>query len=83
MESPNGWKTTGNLISATDQRYDTSQVGGTFYDTHAGALALVGTWKVLGISLVVDSGWLFPQQVILVDNVMVNNFQLIAHGAGA
>lgn len=86
VESPNGWETTGNLITATDNRYDTSQVGGTFYDTYTGALALVGTWKVLGISLVADSGWFFPPtnyvQQILVDNVMVNNFQLIAHGAG-
>jgi hypothetical protein len=72
-----GWQNTGNLISSTDLRYDTSQVGGTFYDTHAGAVALVGSKDVLGVQLVVDSGWMFPRgQAVLVDNVTVNNHKL-------
>ena len=75
----NSWQSTGNLIGATDLRFDTSQVGGTFYDSYANALTLVGDKAVLGISLVVDSGWM-GSQVVLVDNVAINNFQLRAKG---
>src|SRR5262249_27580026 len=57
MDDTQGWQTTGNLIKATDLRYDTSQVGGTFYDDYAGAVDLVGGAEVLGIQLVVDGGW--------------------------
>jgi hypothetical protein len=78
---PAGWQSTGNLITAPDLRFDTSQVGGTFYDSYANALALVGDKAVLGISLVVDGGWKAPQ-VVLVDNVTVNNFKLTAKGFG-
>lgn len=46
-----------NLISLTDLRYDTSQVGGTFYDDYAGALALVGDTPIVRASLVLDGGW--------------------------
>lgn len=45
---------TGNLIDDEDLRVDTSQVGGTFYDTWANALTLVGTEEVTGVSLVAD-----------------------------
>lgn len=45
---------TGNLIDDEDLRVDTSQVGGTFYDTWANALTLAGTDEVTGVSLVVD-----------------------------
>jgi len=46
-----------NMIGQSDVRYDTGQVGGTFYDTYASALTLVGGANVLRASLVVDSGW--------------------------
>jgi hypothetical protein len=70
-----GWEKSGNLIGSTDLRWDTSQVGGTFYDDYAGAVDLVGDLPVVGIQLVVDGGWFFPNgiQTVLVDNVRVNN----------
>jgi hypothetical protein len=46
-----------NLIGLSDVRYDTSQIGGTFYDTFASALTLIGDANVLRASLVLDSGW--------------------------
>lgn len=78
----NSWQSTGNLIDATDLRFDTSQLaGGTFYDSYADALKLADDNPVLGISLDVDGGWLTAiGQDFLVDNVMVNNFQLTAKG---
>jgi hypothetical protein len=42
MDVPTEWTSSGNLIESTDLRFDTTQVGGTFYDDHAGALELVG-----------------------------------------
>ena len=52
-----------NLISLTDLRFDTSQVGGTFYDDYSGALALVGNMPIVRASLVLDSGWGGDQRV--------------------
>ena len=46
-----------NMIALTDLRFDTSQVGGTFYDDYDGAKALVGDETVTRASLLVDSGW--------------------------
>jgi hypothetical protein len=47
-----------NLLELDDLRYDTSQYsGGTFYDTQAHALALMGTQPVTRVSLILDSGW--------------------------
>jgi hypothetical protein len=54
-----------NMISLTDLRYDTSQVGGTFYDDYAGAQALVGTMPIVRASLVLDSGWGGDQRLTL------------------
>ena len=73
--STNVWIASGNLIGATDGRYDTSQVqAGTQISTYAQALALVGSFQVTGISLVVDSGWAFDdkEQTVKVRNVRVN-----------
>jgi hypothetical protein len=73
--STNVWIASGNLIGATDGRYDTSQVqAGTQISTYAQALALVGSYQVTGISLVVDSGWSFDdkEQTVKVRNVRVN-----------
>jgi hypothetical protein len=72
----NTWLSTGNLIgSTTNGQYDTSQIQpGTQVSTYAQALALVGTYPVTGISLVVDSGWAFAdkEQTVQVRNVRVN-----------
>ena len=47
---------------------------GTQVSTYAQALALVGSYQVTGISLVVDSGWAFDdkEQTVDVRNVKVN-----------
>jgi hypothetical protein len=54
--SPGGVNQSGtNMIGQTDLRYDTSQyAGGTFYDTYAHALELLGTTPILRVSLVLD-----------------------------
>ncbi len=54
-----------NMITLSDLRFDTSQVGGTFYDNYAGALALVGSMPILRASLVLDSGWGGDQRLTL------------------
>lgn len=61
-----------NKIGLADLRYDTSQVGGTFYDTYAHAQALVGSLSVLRVSLVLDGGWA-GDQVLTPFNVTVND----------
>jgi hypothetical protein len=64
--SPAGDSQSGiNMISLTDLRYDTSQVGGKFYDDYAGALALVGAMPITRASLVLDSGWGGDQRLTL------------------
>ena len=73
--SQNVWIASGNLIGSTEGRFDTSQVqAGTQVSTYAQALALVGSYQVTGISLVVDSGWAFDdkEQTVQVRNVKVN-----------
>ncbi|MGL6278358.1 MAG: hypothetical protein ACRC50_02225 [Gaiella sp.] len=72
----NTWLSTGNLIgSTTNGQYDSSQIQpGTQISTYAQAVALVGSYPVTGISLVVDSGWASTdkEQTVLVRNVRVN-----------
>ena len=73
----NTWLSTGNLIgSTTNGQYDTSQIQpGTQVTTYAQTLALVGSYPVTGISLVVDSSWAFTdkEQTVLVRNVRINS----------
>jgi hypothetical protein len=65
------WANTGNL--ATPASFvDTSQLGGTFYDTFATADARFGSLAVTGIALVVDADWKFGTQTAVVDNVQIN-----------
>jgi len=68
------WQSTGNLIGNGDLRFDTSQLGGTFYDSYAHALAAYGSAAVTSLSFVVDAGWAFPGGVqdVLVDDLTVN-----------
>jgi hypothetical protein len=62
-----------NLLNAGDLRFDTSQVGGTFYDTWANAQALASGHTVSDVSLVVDGGWAGDQILNLSDaKVTVN-----------
>lgn len=65
-----------NMIGWSDVRYDTSQIGGTFYDTYAHALTLIGEQPITYAMLVLDSGWggdqrLTPSNVTVNDNVFV------------
>lgn len=70
-----------NMIGLADLRYDTSQLGGSFYDTYANAQAIVGgndgpepvpAMHVAGVTLSLDSGWMGDQRVTL-SNAQVNN----------
>jgi len=62
-----------NMIGESDLRYDTSQyAGGTFYDTYANAVALVGSTPIVRASLVIDSGWGGDQR-LNVSNTTVND----------
>lgn len=69
----NTWLSSGNLLDGSHS-VDTSQLGGTFYDTEANAVANYGSAKVLSVSLVVDGSWAFAdgEQTILVRNAVVN-----------
>ena len=81
--SPNVWIASGNLIGSTDGRFDTSQVqAGTQVSTYAQAQALVGSFPVTGISLVVDSGWAFAdkEQTVMARNVKINDSTFFAPG---
>jgi len=62
---------TGNLLSTSDLRVDTSQVGGTFYDTWAHAVTIAGANNVTSLSLVVDGGWAGAQE-FAVSSAIVN-----------
>jgi hypothetical protein len=68
-----------NMIGLSDLRYDTSQLGGTFYDTYANAQALVGTMEVVAVTLVVDSGWMqdelgaYKDQSVALTSARVND----------
>jgi hypothetical protein len=73
-----------NLIDLSDLRYDTTQVGGTFYDDHDGAVALVGNLPIVRASLVLDSGWAGDQRLTLASaSVNGNSFTPDAPGAGS
>jgi hypothetical protein len=59
-----------NMVGLGDLRYDTSNVGGTFYDTYANALGLMGDAPLLRVSLVLDSGWGGDQRATVSDTTI-------------
>jgi hypothetical protein len=59
--------------ASADLRYDTTQLGGPFYDSYAGAAALAGTHEVSRVSLVLDSGWGGAQVVNLTSAIVDDN----------
>jgi hypothetical protein len=73
-----------NMIGQPDLRYDTSQIaGGTFYDSYAHALTLVGTLPVTAATLVIDSGWGGDQTLTISDTTVNDNvYQWDAGGTG-
>ena len=73
-----------NMIGLSDFRYDTSQVGGTFYDSYAHALELVGDMPIIRASLVIDSGWGGDQRLTVSDTTVNGNvYQFVSSGGGA
>jgi hypothetical protein len=72
-----------NMIGKTDLRYDTSQVGGSFYDTYAHTLTLVGEMPIVRASLVIDSGYAGDQR-LNVSNTTVNGnvYQFVTSAGG-
>ena len=73
-----------NMVGLTDLRYDTSQfAGGTFYDTHEHALALLGALPIIRASLVLDSGWGGDQTISPITNVTVNGNTFVSAGGNA
>jgi len=69
------------MITMTDLRYDTSQVGGTFYDTYSNALLLAGSMPIIRASLVLDGGWA-GDQVMAPSNVTVNSNTFVPAAGG-
>ncbi len=61
-----------NMVGLSDARYDTSQLGGTFYDTYAHALSVMDTKPVTSVSLVLDGGWAGDQRADVSD-ITVND----------
>jgi hypothetical protein len=72
-EASEEFQSTGNLVGSSDLRFDTSQVGGTFYDDYAGAVELVGDADVGYVLFVVDAGWFFEDGV---QSVLVTDFDV-------
>lgn len=71
--TPDVWSNSGDLLE-TGKTLDTSQLPlGTFYDPYDTALTKYGSLTVTGIQLVTDGGWLFGNQTVLADNVVINN----------
>lgn len=64
-----------NMIGLGDLRYDTSQYpGGTFYDTYANALAVIGpSTPIVRASLVLDAGWAGNQRLTLTSATVNGN----------
>ncbi len=72
--TPNTWENSGNLVGGS-YTVDTSQLGGTFYDTYSNALATYGSASITGIQLVADGGWAVSGgvQTVLADNTQINS----------
>jgi hypothetical protein len=71
--TPGVWTSSGDFLSS-GQTVDTTQLGGTFYHDYDDAVADFGSLEVTEVSLVVDSGWGFPdgEQTFIIDNVNVD-----------
>lgn len=70
--SLNTWINTGNLLMPANL-VDATQLGGAYYEPYSMVQANYGTDPVTGISIVVDSGWLFGTETVLIDNTMIND----------
>lgn len=70
-----------NMIGMSDSRYDTSHIGGTFYDTYANAKALLENRAISSVTLVLDAGW-DGDQVVSLGNVTVNDNTFVPKSGG-
>ena len=71
-----------NMTATGDARVDTSQVGGTFYDTWVHAQSLVGSLTVTDVALVLDAGWGGDQIINPLTNVTVNDNTFVPLASG-
>lgn len=57
--TPNSWQSTGNLVTDPNLRWDSSQIGGTFYGTYSEAVALANAQGLTmnSIFLGTDGSW--------------------------
>jgi hypothetical protein len=71
---PGTWQTTGDFLEV-GRLLDTSQLGGTFYDPYANALANYGSYGVTSISVVTDSSWASgdSEHAADIDNTLINS----------
>ena len=72
--TPGVWQNSGDFLEI-GRLLDTSQVGGTFYDPYANALANYGSYPVKSIQIVVDASWGFAdtEQAADIDNTLINS----------
>src|SRR6185312_6098802 len=70
-----------NMIGLTDLRYDTTQVGGTFYDTYTHDQSLLAGHAISSVTLVLDAGW-GGDQVLSLGNVTVNTNTFVPKSGG-
>lgn len=66
------WFNTGDLITDGQARFDSSQLGGPFYGTHATTVASFGACDVKYVVVALDASWQ-ADQVMLLDNVQIGD----------
>lgn len=83
-DEPGDWVDSGNLLETEELRVDTSQIGGTFYDTWDHALELTEEAAVTGVLVVVDAGYVFDDgvQAIAVSDVQIGHAKFKAKLVG-
>jgi hypothetical protein len=62
-----------NMLATGDARFDLTRVGGTYYDTYANAVVLVGDAVIQQASLILDGGWGGDQKVNLTSATVNDN----------
>ena len=83
-DEPGDWEDSGNLLETEELRVDTTQIGGTFYDTWDHALELTEGAAVTGVVAVVDAGYAFDDgvQAIAVSDIQIGQVKFKAKLVG-
>lgn len=83
-DEPGDWEDSGNLLETEELRVDTTQIGGTFYDTWDHALELTEGASVTGVVAVVDAGYAFDDgvQAIAVSDIQIGQVKFKAKLVG-